>query len=262
MIDKKKAQKVLKEVGVFILIAFTISWSIWFVEIKIGKKLFLAPFGPSIAGLIVAYKENGVEGLKKMLKRVFSLNFDKVWLLPVFFLMPSLVFISYVLGCLIDNIKMDFSFFSNPLMILYNFVIILFLGGPLCEELGWRGYMLEKFQKIYTALDSSVYVGFVWGLWHIPLFFMINQEIYKNIPFLGFVLGAIFLSIVFTWIYNNTNKSIFAVILFHTSSNISQLMFPMTVSKTASLISLILNIALVVILLVIFKKESLKIEKK
>ncbi|MBC7188659.1 CPBP family intramembrane metalloprotease [Candidatus Aerophobetes bacterium] len=39
-------------------------------------------------------------------------------------------------------------------------------------------------------------------------------------PIWGFILGTIFFSIMFTWIYNNTGRSILAVLL-HTTGNLS-----------------------------------------
>jgi len=90
------------------------------------------------------------------------------------------------------------------------------------EEFGWRGYALDRLQAHYSALLSSVFLGIVWGLWHLPLFFMSGQDIYHSVPIPAFILGTIFLSILFTWIYNNTGRSILAVLIFqHDGESIS-----------------------------------------
>ncbi len=36
--------------------------------------------------------------------------------------------------------------------------------GPLSEEIGWRGYALERLQTKWNALVSGLIVGLVWGL--------------------------------------------------------------------------------------------------
>ena len=40
------------------------------------------------------------------------------------------------------------------------------------EELGWRGYVLDRLQEKRSALVSSLILGVVWSLWHLPLFFV------------------------------------------------------------------------------------------
>jgi len=122
---------------------------------------------------------------------------------------------------------------------------ILFLGGPLQEEFGWRGYALDRLQEKYNALVSSVMLGFIWGLWHLPLFFMPRQEMYYNVPILGFILGTIFFSIIFTWIYNNTSRSILAVLLLHTTGNLSHFIFPVGATTWGGLYSVVLNAVVV-----------------
>jgi len=44
------------------------------------------------------------------------------------------------------------------------FIYILLLGGPLQEEFGWRGFLLDRLQNKMSAVLSSMTVGVVWGL--------------------------------------------------------------------------------------------------
>jgi uncharacterized protein len=58
----------------------------------------------------------------------------------------------------------------EPLPLLGIFVYIFFLGGPLSEEPGWRGFALPRLQSLHGPLVGSPILGILWGLWHLPLF--------------------------------------------------------------------------------------------
>jgi membrane protease YdiL (CAAX protease family) len=94
---------------------------------------------------------------------------------------------------------------------------------PFIEELGWRGYALDRLQENKNALASSLILNVVWSLWHLPLFFV--PDSYQaglgvgTLEFWLFLLGVVPLGFAFAWIYNNTRRSTLAVILFHAMVN-------------------------------------------
>ena len=45
-------------------------------------------------------------------------------------------------------------------------IFLSFTSGPTGEELGWRGFMREEFDKRYGFLKSSICQGLVWCFWH------------------------------------------------------------------------------------------------
>ena len=58
-----------------------------------------------------------------------------------------------------------------PLSLLGIFVYVLFLGGALGEEPGWRGLRSPRLQSVHGPLLGTLILGALWGLWHLPLFF-------------------------------------------------------------------------------------------
>lgn len=54
-------------------------------------------------------------------------------------------------------------------MLFAGFVLVL---GPVPEEIGWRGYALDRLQNRWSALGASLGPRRGWAAWHIPLFFM------------------------------------------------------------------------------------------
>lgn len=109
-------------------------------------------------------------------------------------------------------------FQSSPFSLLPFAVFTLFFG-PLPEELGWRGFALERMQARFSALVSSLVLGVVWWLWHLPLFFVRGSYQHGlgvgTTAFWFFMFTIIFQSIVMTWIFNNTSYSTLVAILFH-----------------------------------------------
>ncbi|MCX7854274.1 MAG: CPBP family intramembrane metalloprotease, partial [Caldilineales bacterium] len=97
---------------------------------------------------------------------------------------------------------------------------ILFTAGPFQEEFGWRGYALPRLQSRFDALTSSVILGFFWWLWHLPAVFIPGRFMTDDpVVFLSLLVVITLTSILFTWIYNNTNGSVLAAILTHTAMN-------------------------------------------
>ena len=241
-----------RNLWLFFVIAFAWSWLLWMPEVLWGVSLYVAAFGPTVAAFLLTYINEGRNGTRELLKRGLDFRFRKIWLIPIFLLMPAIAGFSLLLAVLIGEPVPEIAVLSQPWIIIPAFFYILFLGGPLQEEFGWRGYALDRLQINYNALVSSVILGFIWGLWHLPLFFMPRQEMYYNVPIWGFILGTIFFSIIFTWIYNNTGRSILAVLLLHTTGNLSHFIFPVGATTWGGLYSVILNVVVVIIILIIW----------
>ena len=251
-----------RNLWLFFLIAFAWSWLFWMPEVLWGARLYVAPFGPTIAAFLLTCINQGRTGAKELLKRGLDFRFRKIWLVPIFSLMPAIVGFSLLLAVLNGQPAPEIPILAQPWVIVPAFFYILFLGGPVAEEFGWRGYALDRLQTRYNALVSSVILGIVWGLWHLPLFFMKGQDMYHNIPIWGFILGTIFLSIMFTWTYNNTGRSILAILLFHTMGNLSHFIFPAMSTAWGGLYSLILNVVVVIVVLVIWGPKRMVREER
>src|SRR5262245_14543964 len=96
--------------------------------------------------------------------------------------------------------------------------------GPICEELGWRGYMLPRLQRGLGPLLSRVILGAIWLLWHTPLFWLpggaaISGPVVTVSAALRRLAYLIGWSILFTWMYNNSRGSALLAILPHASLN-------------------------------------------
>lgn len=108
-----------------------------------------------------------------------------------------------------------------PLLVT-TFVATLLYGGPLGEEVGWRGFALPRLQAQYSPLVASLLLSIIWGLWHVPLHL---QGVYHGsfpdgLP--GILLRIVTTApttILFTWFYNRTQGKLWLVMLLHTALN-------------------------------------------
>lgn len=260
-----------RRLWLFFLIAFGWSWLFWIpaalvargASVPSGLESFLngpfnpAAWGPLIGAFVVTFLEDGKDGARRLLKRGLDFRFARRWYLVIFLLFPVLIGGALLLAIFTGEPVPELAALANPLTIPIAFVSILLLGGPLQEEFGWRGYALERLQKRWNALVSSIVIGLVWGAWHLPLFFMPRQEFYYQRPIWGLMLSTTLVSFLFTWLYNNTRGSILAAMLFHTMFNLSHYLFPTLGSDRASLFLFILLFIAVAVVLVRWGPERM-----
>jgi uncharacterized protein len=108
-------------------------------------------------------------------------------------------------------------------------VVVLALLGNLWEETSWSAYVTARLQARFGPLRASLIVAPLFGLYHLPLFFIIgglgdspNHLPIAQLPlYLGFLLIVFSgpMRILLTWVYNSTGRSLPVVALFHASIN-------------------------------------------
>lgn len=130
-------------------------------------------------------------------------------------------------------------------------LVLSTITGAMGEELGWRGFLLPRLQAKYNALTSSLIVGVIWAIWHLPLW-TIEGQVWEATPYWTFALGAISSSVLFTFVLNNTNGSLLMASLIHLAMNYGLNMVLIlgwipTPAETMTLISILLTILVIVI---------------
>lgn len=227
--NTNKKSNALKEVSLFFGLTLGLSYFVFwgplaFFQIPTGSfvrstmgpvwaivLLLIGGFVPSLVAIFLTWKQQGVSGLRQLGRRMLQFKIGWRWYLAA----VAVVVIS-TLGQLatISLLGQTFDLALFPAQ-LGNAIPLIILG-PLSEEIGWRGYALDRLQTKWNALVSSLIAGLVWGLWHAPLFYMVGTSQHElAIPFVGFVGGIMAVSILFTWLHNNTHGSIWTAIFFH-----------------------------------------------
>ena len=181
----------------------------------------LAAPAPIAAALILTFKENGWDGAKKLLGRVFDLKriVRKIWYAPTLFLVPFVFILTLGLMVLIGKQipAAQFPVVALPLLFLAFFIMAL------CEEVGWMGYAFEPVQNQGSAFKATLVLGLIWAIWHVPFYIFIMADPVFIVAQVLILLGLRFLLV---WIFNNTGKSVFAAILFHAVYNVTNGVLP------------------------------------
>lgn len=209
-----------KEIGRFLFYTFSLSWIFWgglailtqFNLLKFGTALSMVLFilggvTPGICEIWLKKKYSSKEEFTSFISNIKNPRHPVAWYLFT----VGLAFTACFLPTLWGGASM-----GNPLyMALINFPIMIIGGG--LEEIGWRGYLQPTLQKKWSPFTSTLIVGGVWAIWHLPLWFVVGSN-QMNMNFLWFTVIALALSFLMTVIYLSTN-SIFLCIIFHALIN-------------------------------------------
>lgn len=179
-------------------------------------------FMPAMAAAILIYREEGPDGVRRLLKRVFDYKRieQKIWYVPIALLAPLMYLLIYVAMRLM-RLSLPAEPYTPSLTLPLLFVLFFFLAAG--EELGWTGYAVDPMQERWSALTACLLLGLVWAIGHYPS--MIEQG--RDMTWIEWgTLGTIGWRVLFVWLYNNTGKSLFAVIFLHAMTNTGRVAFP------------------------------------
>ncbi|MCB6180133.1 CPBP family intramembrane metalloprotease [Rhodobacter sp. Har01] len=218
----------------FFALTFGWTWGLWAATAllldpaaRIKTLLLLASaFGPSLSGLATVLVFDGPAGLRTWLKRCLAWRLGWGWyataaLAPLAIMALALV-LHAALGGVVPATPVT-GLLATALIVLQ----ITILGGPLGEEFGWRGYALPVMAQRLGWRAASIALGAVWGLWHLPLFWMPGMA-QATLPIGLFMAGSVGLSVVFARLAMNTWFSVLPAILLHAAINSGSWAIPVT----------------------------------
>jgi membrane protease YdiL (CAAX protease family) len=172
---------------------------------------------------------DGPGSARRLFGQVRHVRVSPKWYLVALFGPPAALFaVSILLKGLAPVDALAANFTSIPTTFVLG-VIVLALFGNLWEETSWSAYVTARLQRRFGPLRASLIVAPLFGLYHVPLFFIIGGlgDDPNHLPIAQLPLYLGFLMIVFsgpmrillTWVYNSTGGSLPVVSLFHASIN-------------------------------------------
>jgi membrane protease YdiL (CAAX protease family) len=180
-----------------------------------------AVFTPTIAAVILRYREAGVGAVRELFRRAFDYRRVKNWrwLVTAVVTFPLLYLLTYV-AMRAMNYPVSGAWNLSPVLIG---VFLLFFLAATAEELGYSAYETDALQARMTALNAALVMGPLWALWHLPSMMVMGQSTELILWGLCVTVAVRILSV---WIYNNAGNSAFAVILMHAIVNTSRTGYP------------------------------------
>ena len=228
----------------YLIITLLLTWILQFMPILMGmdventsissfdySSIFFGIGGvmPSLVGVIFVFIFYTKEGVKDFLKRCFVPNKECI---AAILISLGLVWFEVAVTQLISKgfgaEALEFEglklIVKNPLYLFY-FLFWGIISGPFSEEFGWRGFLTDRLFNKEKLLQMSLFIGFVWGIWHLPLYFypaQIQHDWFVRNPILGmsFVVSCMSTALVYTTIYVIAKRKVFAIFFLHMFKNI------------------------------------------
>jgi len=254
------------QAAIFFLITFLLTWSMWLpatlTNLNGGASILgpdnpvgqLGRWAPGIAAIILTAIIAGKSGVGDLFRPLKIWRVNIGWYLFALFYQPLLFFFSKWMDGLFGNtyeVISPLTSVEGPIFFVSLAVVISAIPGAFMEELGWRGFALPRLQIKNNALIASVILGLVWGAWHIPSMIFFGET--NALGIIWSVATFIPVTILFTWLYNNTQGSLLLVTLFHASIQYSNNFFGIIPTETANITSWVVAI----IILFVFSTKNL-----
>ena len=193
----------------FFVLAFALTW----VTVPLGT--FMAA-GPLFASLIVLGVTEGKAGIRALGRRMVQWRVG--WQYYVAALAVPLA-VAFAAGGVNVAFGASDAAFANlevsALVLLFVLRIVVPVFAPLGEEPGWRGFALPRMQHARTPFAATLVLGVIIAAWHLPLL-AISEEKFEPV----LLLGTVFVTFWYTWLFNRSGGSVFITIVAHAADGL------------------------------------------
>jgi membrane protease YdiL (CAAX protease family) len=197
---------------------------------------YIGGAGIFLGGIVMTAMHSGRSGLADLGRRIIDPRpIGPFWWSVILLLFPLLTILASGLAALsgldarIASIA-DLTARASDLPAFLAFLGFILLIGPLPEEIGWRGYLLDRLLAQRSALAASLLMAVIWWSWHLPLPWLPGYyDAFAREPpsAVAMLIQLVPAAILYTWLFLNTQRSVFAAILFHWVGNLTgQLLLP------------------------------------
>ncbi len=220
----------------FYITVFALTWGFWIAALILKDNdsltltlMAIGLFMPAVTALVTVLTSKN-KMLKEDLKRKIT-GFYRIK--PLSIVQAAIAFLAVVVASIAistlfggswEQLRFtdDFSF-----SIAGSSAVLTMVLASIIEEVGWRGYGEDAVGSYHSWFAETLIFGCIWGAWHLPLF-LIPGTYQSTLTELGplyvinFLLSAIPVDFLQTWVYVKNNRSMLATATFHLFLNIMQ----------------------------------------
>jgi len=222
------------QIPILFLLVIGFTWPFMIVDVLGSRDIlpFRVPvalwlvmgYMPALASVMVTGMTKGREGIRALFRTLLIARVGFKWYAFAIFGLAAVCIVTILLSnqlgfsparSVLPAEALAFGPIGLLLMVTVGFIIRGIFNG---EELAWRGVALPKLQAKYNALTSSLILSIPWILFHLPLFFT-RGSTQEHMSFASYAVQLAAMSILFTWLYNNTRGSVLLAYILHAAMN-------------------------------------------
>ncbi len=233
-----------KRIGIYLFFSFVGVWGMTIAYIAKGGKyedsamqfiLTFSMLAPAMAVLLTRIITK--EGLKpmgedSMMVGINLSNRKWIWyvvalILPVIYSDLGNILLYAIIPDACNKELLNELGISKSLYVLMPFFIIIqsviaSIGG-LGEEIGWRGYLYPKMEKLFGTTKTIIFGGIIWGVWHYPAIYLGHNfgQDYRGEPWSGFLVFTVFTIFIgaILWLLTKKTGSVWPAAFMHAVNN-------------------------------------------
>jgi uncharacterized protein len=209
----------------FLVLTYGLTWALW-IPLDIFRDAAAGPYTslalligsniPSAVAIVLTLVGFGWGATRKLLGRLLIWRISWRWYLVL--LAPTALVVGTITLVAVTRGGPTAALAVPLVSAIIAVAFMTFPGSALGEEIGWRGFALPRVQSRRTALTASLVIGSLHGLWHLPLWLRGDVDHRLSVcP--AFLIQALALAVIYTWLYNSSKGSLLLVVLFHTATN-------------------------------------------
>lgn len=208
-------------VASFLAVTYGFTWTAWYLgylvrstRVALFVAIVVGGFGPAVGAIAVTRATGG--SVREWLRSVLRWRLPVRWYLAAVGV-PAVVYAVAAALLVFAGAGVRLSTAGRGALVFLAGlpVATLLTGGN--EEFGWRGFLLARLQRRYDAFSASILVGLAWAGWHLPVYFLPLGLIEGSYAlFVPFIVAV---SVLLTWLYNETGGSVLLAMLMHGSVN-------------------------------------------
>ena len=203
----------------FVLLTFATTWALWIAASALSPdNLAIASLPGTIMPAAVALwlaRRESKRSLRDLVARLFK------WRVSAWYYVFALTFMAAVklLAAFFYRLKTGGwpPFGTTSLLVL---LVAVLLSTPVQagEEIGWRGFLLQRLAERMGFAWASLLVGLIWAAWHLPMFFIRGGDM-VGLSFPVYALMVTALSVALAWLYSRTSGSLLLTMIMHAAIN-------------------------------------------